>query len=57
MSPQVVQQMMIKNAIGAAMQRGVNAVTFPGKESAQAQLYEKLYPNLKQAAKDYRSGL
>jgi hypothetical protein len=56
-SPQVVQQMMIKNAIGAAMQRGVNAVTFPGKESAQAQLYEKLYPNLKQAVKDIGAGL
>jgi hypothetical protein len=56
MSPQVVQQMMIKNAIGGAMQRGVNAVTFPGKESKQAQLYEKLYPNLKQVAKDLGPG-
>lgn len=55
-SPQVVQQMMIKNAIGGAMQRGVNAVTFPGKESKQAQLYEKLYPNLKQAVKDLGPG-
>jgi hypothetical protein len=56
MSPQVLQQMMIKNAIGGAMQRGVNAVTFPGKESKQAQLYEKLYPNLKQAVKDLGPG-
>jgi len=56
MSPQVVQQMMIKNAIGGAMQRGVTAVTFPGKESKQAQLYEKLYPNLKQAVKDLGPG-
>jgi uncharacterized coiled-coil DUF342 family protein len=55
-SPQVVQQMMIKNAIGAAMKRGVNAVTFPGKESKQAQLYEKLEPNLKQAVKDLGVG-
>jgi hypothetical protein len=55
-SPQVLQQMMIKNAIGGAMQRGVNAVTFPGKESAQAQLYEKLYPNLKQVVKDLGPG-
>lgn len=56
MSPQVVQQMMIKNAIGGAMQRGVTAVTFPGKESKQAQLYEKLYPNLKQVVKDLGPG-
>jgi hypothetical protein len=55
-SPQVVQQMMIKNAIAGAMQRGVNAVTFPGKESKQAQLYEKLQPNLKQVVKDLGPG-
>jgi hypothetical protein len=55
-SPQVVQQMMIKNAIGAAMQRGVNVITFPGKESAQAQLYEKLPANLKQVVKDLGPG-
>jgi len=55
-SPQVVQQMMIKNAIGAAMKRGVNVVTFPGKESKQAQLYEKLEPNLKQVVKDLGAG-
>lgn len=55
-SPQVVQQLMIKNAIGAAMQRGVNVITFPGKESAQAQLYEKLPANLKQVVKDLGPG-
>ena len=55
-SPQVLQQLMIKNSIGAAMQRGVNAITFPGKESAQAQLYEKLGPNLKQVVKDLGKG-
>ena len=55
-SPQVVQQLMIKNAIGAAMQRGVNVITFPGKESAQSQLYEKLPANLKQVVKDLGPG-
>jgi hypothetical protein len=55
-SPQVLQQLMIKNAIGAAMQRGVNVITFPGKESQQAQLYEKLGPNLKQVVKDLGKG-
>jgi hypothetical protein len=55
-SPQVLQQLMIKNSIGAAMQRGVNAITFPGKESEQAQLYEKLGPNLKQVVKDLGKG-
>jgi len=55
-SPQVVQQLMIKNAIGAAMQRGVNVITFPGKESSQAQLYEKLPANLKQVVKDLGPG-
>jgi hypothetical protein len=55
-SPQVLQQLMIKNSIGAAMQRGVNAITFPGKESQQAQLYEKLGPNLKQVVKDLGKG-
>ena len=55
-SPQVLQQLMIKNTIGAAMQRGVNAITFPGKESQQSQLYEKLGPNLKQVVKDLGKG-
>lgn len=55
-SPQAVQQLLIKNAIGAAMQRGVNVITFPGKESAQAQLYEKLPANLKQVVKDLGTG-
>jgi hypothetical protein len=55
-SPQVVQQLLIKNVIGAGIDRGVNAVAFPGKESAQAQLYEKLPNNLKQAVKDLGPG-
>jgi hypothetical protein len=55
-SPQVVQQMMIKNAIIAGIKRGVGGVTFPGKESAQAQLYEKLQNNIKQVIKDLGPG-
>ena len=55
-SPQVVQQMLAKNAIIAGIRRGVDGVTFPGKESAQAQLYEKLPNNLKQVVKDLGPG-
>jgi hypothetical protein len=55
-SPQVVQQLLVKNAIVAAMQRGKEFVAFPGKESAQAQLYEKLPANLKQVIKDLGPG-
>jgi hypothetical protein len=55
-SPQVVQQMLIKNAIIAGIKRGVDGVTFPGKESAQAQLYERVDRNIKQAVKDLGPG-
>lgn len=55
-SPQVVQQLMVKNAITGAMQMGKQFVAFPGKESAQAQLYEKLGPNLKSVVKDLGPG-
>ena len=55
-SPQVTQQLMIKNAISGAIQMGKQFVAFPGAESAQAQLYEKLMPNLKAAAKDLGPG-
>ena len=55
-SPQVVQQLLVKNAIVAAMQRGKEFVSFPGKESSQAQLYEKLPGNLKQVVKDLGPG-
>ena len=55
-SPQVVQQLLAKNAIVAAMQRGKEFVAFPGKESSQSQLYEKLPANLKQVVKDLGSG-
>jgi len=54
--PQVAQQLMAKNVIGAAIQRGDQFVAFPGKESAQAQLYEKLPHNLKQVVKDLGPG-
>jgi hypothetical protein len=55
-SPQVVQQLMIKNVVGSAIDRGVNAVAFPGAESFQPQLYEKLQGNLKQVVKDLGPG-
>ena len=55
-SPAVVQQLLLKNAIQAAVQRGVNGATFPGKESKQAQLYESLPNNLKQVVKDLGPG-
>lgn len=55
-APQVAQQLMIKNAIGAAIDRGMGAVTFPGKESKQAQLYEKVERNIDQVLKDLGPG-
>jgi hypothetical protein len=55
-SPQVAQQLMVKNAVSGAMQMGKQFVAFPGKESAQAQLYEKLGPNLKSVVKDLGPG-
>ena len=48
----VRMQLLIKNAIQSSIRSGQDFVTFPGKESKQAQLYEKLLPNLKQAVKD-----
>ena len=55
-SPQVAQQLMAKNAIVAAMQRGKEFVSFPGAESTQSQLYAKLPNNLKQVVKDLGPG-
>jgi hypothetical protein len=55
-SPQVIQQLMAKNAISAAINRGKSFVAFPGAESAQPQLYEKLPNNLKQVVKDLGPG-
>jgi len=51
-SPAVEMQLLIKNAIQSTMRSGQDFVTFPGKESSQAKLYEKVLPNLKQAVKD-----
>jgi hypothetical protein len=55
-SPQVIQQLMAKNAVAGAIERGANFVAFPGAESAQAQLYEKLPNNLRQVVKDLGPG-
>jgi hypothetical protein len=55
-SPQVIQQLMAKNVIAAAIQMGKNFVAFPGAESSQPQLYEKLPNNLKQVVKDLGPG-
>ena len=55
-SPQVVQQLAAKNAVIAGIQRGKNFVAFPGAESDQAQLYEKLPRNLDQIIKDLGPG-
>ena len=55
-SPQVLQQLMAKNAVVGAIQQGKRFVAFPGQESAQAQLYEKLPNNLKQVIKDLGPG-
>jgi hypothetical protein len=55
-SAQVIQQLMAKNAIAGAMQLGKRFVAFPGAESAQSQLYEKLPNNLKQVVKDLGPG-
>ena len=55
-SGQVIQQLMIKNAIHGAMKRGKGLLLFPGTDSAKANLYEKLGPNLKQVIKDLGPG-
>jgi hypothetical protein len=55
-SGQVIQQLMIKNAIYGAMKRGKGLLLFPGTDSAKANLYEKLGPNLKQVIKDLGPG-
>lgn len=54
--PQVSQQLMIKNAVAAAIQRKNQFVLFPGADSAQAQLYEKLPFNIKTVVKDLGPG-
>jgi hypothetical protein len=54
--PQVMQQIMLKNAVSAGIQRGKNGVLFPGSDSAQAQLYEKLPNNIRAVIKDLGPG-
>ena len=54
--PQTTQQLMIKSVIAAAAQRGDRFVAFPGAESDQAQLYEKLPRNLNEVIKDLGPG-
>jgi hypothetical protein len=50
--PAVEQQLMMKTSIQAAMRAGKNFVTFPGGESMQPALYEKIPNNLRQVVKD-----
>lgn len=54
--PQVVQQLLAKNAIAGAMKMGKDFVAFPGVESKQAKLYEKLPRNLDAVLKDLGEG-
>jgi hypothetical protein len=54
--PQVMQQVMVKNAVYAGVQRGKNGVLFPGSDSAQKQLYEKLPNNIRSVIKDLGPG-
>jgi hypothetical protein len=54
--PQVTQQLMVKNAVYAGIQRGKNGVLFPGSDSKQAQLYEKLPNNIRSVLKDLGPG-
>jgi hypothetical protein len=55
-SPQVVQQLMAKNVVLSGIKRNKNFVAFPGAESDQAQIYEKLPRNLEQVVKDLGPG-
>ena len=54
--PQVVQQLLAKNAIAGALKMGKDFVAFPGAESKQAKLYEKLPRNLDAVLKDLGEG-
>jgi hypothetical protein len=55
-SPQVIQQLMIKNAVQGGIKRNTDIVLFPGSDSNQAQLYEKLPNNLRAVLKDLGPG-
>ena len=54
--PQVMQQIMVKNAVIAGIQRGKNGIILPGSDSKQAQLYEKLPNNIRSVVKDLGPG-
>ena len=47
---------MLKNAVYAGIQRNKNGVLFPGSDSSQAQLYEKLPNNIRSVLKDLGPG-
>lgn len=58
--PQELQQLLIKNAINGAIERGLNMVSFPYVESKESQLYRNIPNNLRQVIKDLggeKSGL
>jgi hypothetical protein len=55
-SSDLVQQLMIKNAVAATTQRGKGIALFPSTDSSQAQLYENVGRNVKQAVKDLGPG-
>jgi hypothetical protein len=55
-SPQVIQQLMIKNAVQNGIKRDTEIILFPGSDSTQAQLYEKLPNNIKAVLKDLGPG-
>jgi hypothetical protein len=54
--PQVMQQLMVKNAVTAGIQRGKNGIILPGSDSKQSQLYEKLPNNIRSVVKDLGPG-
>jgi len=55
-SPQVIQQLAAKNAVLAGIKRGKNFVAFPGVESDQAKLYEKMPRNIDEILRDLGPG-
>jgi hypothetical protein len=55
-SPQVIQQLAAKNAVLAGVKRGKNFVAFPGVESDQAKLYEKMPRNIDEILRDLGPG-
>ena len=56
LSPDLVQQLMIKNAVTATAQRGKGIALFPSTDSDKAELYENIGRNVKQVVKDFGPG-